>query len=265
MRICVAVPLHNAQAWLEELILNPEYEYRFFDNASTDKTREVLRSKGFIFSYSDKLLTRYNSWIEVYVFAAKSDADWIKPLFVGDSLESGLSKLEVSNPNIGIILFNHKILTRNGLERTARKWEISGILARDISILGPFTGPPLAMMFSKYSIQVSEQKLRNRYSDWLADFQIFEILAQRWRYILVPENAGTFNSVGRTTYGKLRKNISGYIEEMQLMEKYRQQIYPIGTLDKLRITKRILDLGLHRFPNRKIIRIVLEYSLNVWR
>lgn len=264
MRICVAVPLHNAESWLADLSLNPEYDYRFFDNASTDATREILESRGFAFVSSNQLLARPDSWIQAYKFACETDTDWIKPLFAGDSLASGLSKIEISDPEVGIILLSYKVSARGNVARTARKWNITGDLARDISIYGPFVGPPIAMMFSKSAILSAEQELLKFYSEWLADFEIFEALAQKSKYIFIDKVAGIFHSSKRKTFIKLSKNVSYFAQEMQLMIRYRKQIEPVITIDKLRITKRIVDLGLHRLPNPRALGIILINVLNVW-
>jgi glycosyltransferase involved in cell wall biosynthesis len=265
MKICVAVPLHNAQSWLENFNQNPEYEYRFFDNASTDATREILKSKGYVFAYSDKLLSRPASWIETYLFASRSDAQWIKPLFAGDVLASGLSRIQIENPKVGIILFKYKISLSKGVQRTARQWKLTGSLSRDISMFGPFSGPPIAWMFSSEAIQKVEPLSKIHFSEWLADFQLFEILAKETEYAYLDIVSGTFNSPMRTTFKKLRKELSYFTEEMQLIIGYRKLIYPVSTLDKIKISKRIIDLGLHRLPNRQIPKVIITYVKEVWR
>lgn len=246
MKICVAVPLHNAEKWLDQMEVFPEYEYRFFDNASTDETRKILEKRGFQYACSDTKLSRIDSWLSCFDFASVSSSDWIKPLFSGDTLASGLSAIALLDREIGFILLNYEIEKSGRRIRRARRWNTSGDFIRDAAYFGPFTGPPLAFLFTKEAYINARSDLTLAFSDWLADFQFFSIIVKKCRYTQVNLSAGIYRSARRLTYMKFRKDIEYLAEELDLMRENRLKLEKLGTIGRIRISTRIIDLALHR-------------------
>jgi hypothetical protein len=264
MKICVAIPLHNAANWLSSFSPLSEYEYRFFDNASTDGTRDLLVSRRFHFDSVDQMLPRPISWLRAYECAAAGNSDWIKPLFVGDSLRPGLSTIEEPESAIGIILFRYLISSSHESTRLARRFSLTGQLDRDIALYGPFSGPPVAIMFRKDVFLESLNYFTSSYSEWLADFQIFKTLALNSKYVSKEEISGIFNPQKRQTFKKLRKDPRCLREEMDLMSFHRGLIKELTIKDRIQITKRIVDLGLHRLPSAPSSSATIKSAWKVW-
>lgn len=265
MDICVAVPLHNSGDWLTSFEPLPEYRYVFFDNASTDQTRELLDLKGFNYSYSDKFLSREDSWSHAYQIATGTNSKWIKPQFAGDFIQPGLTEIMRPYKNEGVVLFNYLVKERWKLEHRARTWRQTGNLILDTALNGPFSGPPLAMIFARDDLKNVLDSGYKISSPWLADFELFSLVAQEGGYQFCEFDVGLFDKSQRLTFRVLSKSVDSLREELKLMRKSRLELVELNCRQKIIASKRVIDLGFHRLPQKEAVSLLTGELVDIWR
>ena len=254
-KVVVAIPVARYHDWLENFELIPACDYFIFDNSNDERVSLVCLRRKIDFVKSPKRLGRLDSWIECYKIASLKKYDWVKPLFVGDTLRKDFLE-DIKNRKSDVVIFRYKIRFRN-YQRNSRRIRNYFNPALNTAIHGPWSGPPLAILLKGDAFLTSLSQDMKVFGQWTSDFSVVHNLLNSGTFEFSDCFIGDFNSTQRETWKKLRNDPRSMQEEIEWMKFARA-----GLLDPnsriFRTYARVLILCLRRRLFGSLLREMLS-------
>lgn len=203
------------------------------DNNSGNEYDEILnkvKNKCTIIRNSNNL-GRVGNWKACIEHFQKSDAEWMKWLFTGDTLfEDAKEKMEkavLQYPEAKMIIFSYDIESGNNISE-CNMFEQSKLIYPKESLInviskGNWCGVPIACLIHKDAI-------KKFYSfgeiPWVADFQFALNIVSKFPVAYVNEKIGTFKTDSRKFFTSYEKQVWAMVEDYvirkQSIERYME-------------------------------------------
>jgi hypothetical protein len=221
-----------------------------FDNTSDSRIFEVCQKQNIKYFRAPAELDRFNSWLECFKIASSLGYAWVKPLFMGDTLNH--DALDEIDSKYDFYIFRYTVTGRL-IRRINRRPIDLGSMDANLAVNGPWSGPPLAVAFkSELFLRYGILKVP-LFGEWTADFSLFYGMLSNSQYLLSNANIGNFTITNRKTFLKKRWNSNSFDEEMDWIYFALQNI---GLRDDLKRCTylRVIILGLRRFKLLNLVR-----------
>lgn len=231
--INVYIPTYNSKLDLITSVKSAEkLNVVVIDNNSESEYDELLNS------LKDKItviknpynLGRVGNWAACVEHFKNSDAEWMKWLFTGDTLEEDAKeKMEEAislYPEAKIITFYYTINLNENNSVEIKNYSKSSLMYPEEALkksvlMGNWFSVPIASMVHKDAI-------KNNYSfgddAWVADFQFGINIVKNCPMACITENIGTFNACSRKYFMKYKDTIwakmQDYCIRRQALDKF---------------------------------------------
>jgi hypothetical protein len=218
-RTVVYVPVRNAASWCRKLDPPPGQDYVFSDNASTDGTAEVLRSRGFAVICQQEDLGRVGHWVACVRHFLESGREWMRFWFAGDRLLPASSqavaracaldrdaRLIVSDVHLDEESIGSRLHAR---EDSLCVWEPPKTCLQ-VALHGNWFGPPLAWTIHRDALR---QGFDFGGLEWAADAWFMLGLASRNKVVYDPAPCGVFMSAKRRHFLAMKDSLRAELEE----------------------------------------------------
>lgn len=216
-QLAVYIPVRNNAAWCESLCLQPGLSYVAFDNASTDGSAELLRTRGVEVIAHPNDIGRIGNWAACLQHFLQSGKPWMKWLFAGDSLADDFaavaSRAIAAYPQAGMIVGDYMHVgpaaqSRVQLMQSARLFEPIESL-RLASGTGNWFHAPVNQMFHRDALA---EGIDYGPFVWGADFYFCINVASKHPVGYWPEVFGAFHETSRVHFVNSGQSIQALLE-----------------------------------------------------
>lgn len=211
-------PVRNGEAWASSFEPVPGFHHVAVDNRSTDRTAEILRSKGVEVVDQQHAVDRVENWDRCVTHFAAGSAQWMKWLFAGDRLfphaAGVLADAVARYPEAGVVVAEYVIVSGDHREHW-RQFPETRIVPPEEALglavtRGNWFGSPVGHM-------VRREAVLGGYTfgslPWVADMQFCLSMAERWPVLYVAEPIGEFDMASRRFYGRQAGSMVAYLQE----------------------------------------------------
>jgi len=266
--ISVIMNCHNGKKFLSssiESVLNQSYknwEIIFFDNNSSDNSKEIFKS------YKDKRLKYFKSSKLINLYAArnlalkKTKGKFITFLDTDDLWNKEKLKKQIKKiiKDKNLFLFSNYYILHNNKKRLHSKNILpSGYITSNL-IKYYFIGI-LTVMIDKNLIKKTKLSFNKNYNI-IGDFDFFIKLSTKTKFSYLHDSVATYR---KHSYNYSRKNVDLYIKELKYWCKKNKKTYSKYDLKSLLIEIKYLEVKYDIFNFRYIdaIKKIIKFPLSI--
>lgn len=240
-KVLILIPTHNAQKYLSttlESIKNQEYDHSeikintaIVDNASDGMLEMSLMFNSFDcdFYLHNENVGRIGNWNRCLAIFEESDADYLKIIFAGDTIEPDCIRKQLET-NSDMVTCSHTVLKEDGSSYGMKHYEYNITLQPRTALNDSlhrgnwFAGTTSCVLFSKRALK---GKRFSGQLDWAADWEFWAEMASENDVTYLVEPLATFNMSARQGYKRMAGTPKAAKEEEIVLNYIKNILLPI--------------------------------------